>query len=247
MGIFLWGAQIYFAHYKKPVDPLEIQVIGKQWMWKVQHPNGTREINELHLPVGRPVQLTLASQDVIHSFFIPAFRVKQDAIPGRYTKVSFEPSRVGTYHLFCAQYCGTEHSRMIGRVVVMEPPAYEAWLAGSPSEATPANAGAKLYNSLGCVSCHGAVGPTMAGLYGSQVRLQTGKTVTADEDYLRRAILDSTADIVAGFAPIMPSYRGQITEEQLMELIAYIKSLQNPEQKAVQPAPPRVAPEQRTD
>lgn len=228
MVIFFWGARIYHYLYRPPAGAMEIHVIGRQWMWKLQHPNGRRELNELHVPLGRPVKLILASQDVIHSFFLPAFRVKQDVLPGRYTTVWFEATRLGVSRLFCAEYCGTDHSRMVGRVTVMEPEKYQAWLSGSPVEETPEEAGEKLFVKLDCVTCHGVQAPTLAGLYGSQVRLEDGGTVVADEGYLRESILDSTARVVAGYPPLMPSFRGRLSEEQLFSLIAYIKSLRDP-------------------
>jgi cytochrome c oxidase subunit 2 len=231
MLLFFWGARIYTYIYRIPKDAIEVFVVGKQWMWKIKHSNGAREINELHVPLNRPVKLLISSQDVIHSFFIPDFRIKQDAVPGRYTATWFQATKLGTYHLFCAQYCGTAHSHMVGQVIVMKPEDYEAWLAGAPVTENPAQAGLKLFSSLGCVACHGQVAPTLAGLYGSQVKLSDGRTVTADEDYLRESILDSTAKIVAGYPPIMPSFRGQLSEEQLMDLIAYIRSLTKPEQQ----------------
>jgi cytochrome c oxidase subunit II len=226
--IFFWGARIFFYIYRPPSDSLDIHVIGKQWMWKIQHPSGRREINELHVPIGQPVRLVLASQDVIHSFYIPAFRVKQDAVPGRYAIIWFQPDKIGEYHLFCAEYCGTEHSKMIGRVIVMDQMKYQEWLAGTPTEESPAQAGAKLFRTLKCIDCHAEKAPTMAGLYGSRQRMIDGTIVEANEQYLRESILDSTTRVVAGYAPIMPSFRGQISEEQLMHLIAYIKSLREP-------------------
>jgi len=226
--IFFWGARVYFYIYRPPRDSLDVHVIGKQWMWKIQHPSGRREINELHVPIGQPVRLLLASQDVIHSFYIPAFRVKQDAVPGRYAIIWFQPDKIGEYHLFCAEYCGTQHSKMIGRVVVMDQQKYQDWLAGTPAEESPAEAGAKLFRSLKCIDCHAEKAPSMAGLFGSRQRMTDGAIIEANEQYLRESILDSTARVVAGYAPIMPSFRGQITEEQLMELIAYIKSLREP-------------------
>ena len=233
MVIFFWGARTYFSVYGRTNDAgLNVHVVGKQWMWKTQHPDGKREINKLHLPVNRPVTMTIASQDVIHSFFIPAFRAKMDAVPGRYTKMSFTPSKVGEYHLFCAEYCGTEHSRMIGTVVVLEEQQYQEWLKGTPPDESPAAAGEKLFVSRGCVTCHGQYAPTMAGLYGKQnheVMLPDGgkTTVTADDQYLRESILNSTAKIAPGYGPVMPSYRGQMSEEELMDLIAYIRSLKD--------------------
>lgn len=223
--MFIWSARLFVHIYHPPEDCLDIHVIGRQWMWKLQHPSGRREINELHVPAGKPVRLIVASQDVIHSFFIPAFRIKQDAVPGRYTVIWFHATTPGEYPLFCAEYCGDQHSGMIGKVTVMEPEQYEQWLTGTGHDESPVVSGAKLYTSLNCYTCHGVQAPTLAGLYGGQVRLADGSTVTADESYLRESILDSTAKTVAGYPPIMPSFRGQITEEQLFDLIAYIKSL----------------------
>lgn len=225
MVIFWWGADVYVAQYSPPDDTMEIYVIGKQWMWKVQHPEGPREINELHVPLHQPVELILSSQDVIHSFFVPAFRIKHDVLPGRYTSLWFEATEPGEYHLFCTEYCGAGHSRMVGRVVVMKPADYEAWLAGTYADEPPARSGEKLFISLGCQTCHGQQGPTLAGLYGREVRLADGSTVLADENYLRESILDAPAKLSAGFPPIMPSYRGQITDDQLLHLLVYIKSL----------------------
>ena len=229
MVMFFWGARVYFVAFKDAPDALDIHVIGKQWMWKVQHPDGTREINALHVPLGQRVQLTIASQDVIHSFYIPAFRIKQDAVPGRYTKMVFEPTRVGEYHLFCAEYCGAQHSGMIGTVTVMEPEKYQEWLAGTVPDESPVDSGAKLFQQYGCVTCHGVQAPSLAGIFGREqdVVLQSGRRqrVVADEAYLRESILDSGAKVVAGYQPIMPSFRGQLSEEQLIQLIAYIKSL----------------------
>ncbi|MBO0721863.1 MAG: c-type cytochrome, partial [Blastocatellia bacterium] len=190
---------------------------------------GQREINELHVPVGRRIKLTMTSEDVIHSYFIPAFRTKTDVIPGRATTSWFEPTKTGTYHLFCAEYCGTNHSGMIGKVIVMEPADYQAWLAGGPREASPATAGANLFASLGCNTCHkeesGGRGPRLVGAYGTQVKLNNGTTVTMDENYIRESILTPTAKVVDGFQPIMPTFQGQVSDEQIMQIIAYIKSI----------------------
>jgi cytochrome c oxidase subunit 2 len=236
MVIFFWSAKLFIQVYAKPLNPLNIHVVGKQWMWKIQHPEGNREINCLHVPIGRTVQLTISSQDVIHSFIIPAFRIKQDAVPGRYSRKSFTPTKEVTYHLFCAEYCGTEHSLMIGTVVVMEPEEYEAWLAGTAPNESMAQSGEALFKQLGCITCHGVQGPSMAGLYLSEVHFNrdtpqgSAGTTIADEDYLRESILYSTAKIVQGYSPIMPSFRGQVTEEQISQLIAYIKSLKAPQE-----------------
>ena len=231
MIIFGWGARIFVTMRTPPADAMQVYVVGKQWMWKVQHIEGRREINELHVPVGRPVKLVLTSDDVIHSFYVPAFRVKQDAVPGRYTTMWFEADKVGEYHLFCAEFCGTAHARMIGRIVVMEPAEFQAWLAGSGSGDMLAE-GQKLFEQLGCRSCHqaetGARGPTLAGLFNKQVQLADGRTVVADDTYLRESILNPQAAVVAGYQPIMPTFKGQVSEEALLQLMTYIKSLQAP-------------------
>lgn len=227
MVLFSWSAKLFIQMSHVPAGALRINVVGKQWMWKIQHTDGQREINELHVPLGRPIELMMTSQDVIHSFFIPAFRIKQDVLPGSYSVLSFTPTKAGEYHLFCAEYCGNQHSGMIGKVVVMEPNEYQAWLGGNVPDEPPALAGERLFNQYGCMACHGQQGPTMDGLYESQVPLHDGTVVTADDQYLRESILDPAAKIVRGFTPLMPSFRGQLTEEQVMHLIAYIKSMQN--------------------
>lgn len=229
MVMFVWGATIFFQVRRPPADAEEIFVVGKQWMWKIQHPQGPREINELHVPVGRDIKLTMTSEDVIHSFYVPAFRVKQDVLPGRYQNLWFQATRVGEYHLFCAEYCGTNHSAMIGRVVVMEPADYETWLSGGPPPETMEAAGARLFEQTQCHTCHrpgpGMRGPLLDGVFGSRVQLESGQTVVADEAYLRESILNARARVVAGYQPVMPTYQGQLTEEQVLQLIAYIKSL----------------------
>ncbi|MDX9975570.1 MAG: cytochrome c oxidase subunit II, partial [FCB group bacterium] len=208
LGIFVWATIIYVNMYTMPKgDALKINVVAKQWMWKFQHPNGRREINDLHVPTGRPVELTMTSQDVIHSFFVPAFRAKRDVLPGRVSTAWFEATKPGKYHLFCAEYCGTEHSLMGGTVHVMEPQAYQEWLTtGNASSETPVQAGERLFNSYGCAVCHGRQStfraPKVEGLFGSQVKLKDGNTVTADEQYLRESILHSQAKIVAGYDPV---------------------------------------------
>jgi cytochrome c oxidase subunit 2 len=230
--IFLWSAQVFFAINRVPPDAMEIYVVGKRWMWKVQHLTGQREINALHVPVGVPVRLTLTSEDVIHSFFVPAFRVKKDAVPGRYTHLWFEATRPGTYHLFCAEYCGTKHSAMIGSVTVMEPADFQAWLSGGASGQSLAGAGQKLFQELGCATCHRpdslARGPNLEGLFGNPVRLSDGTMITADETYIRESIVTPSARVVQGFQPIMPTYQGLVAEEGLMQLVAYVRSLQRP-------------------
>jgi len=228
---FFWGASIYAALHRPPDDALEIHVVGKQWMWKLQHLEGQREINTLHVPVNRPVKLMMTSEDVIHSFYVPAFRIKQDVLPGRYTTTWFEATKIGTYHLFCTEYCGTLHSGMIGKVIVMEQAEFQAWLGGTGGTAgvSVATAGERLFAAQGCTSCHRADstarGPLLAGVFGTDRPLTTGDTVVADERYLRESILNPRAKIVANYEPIMPLYEGLLSEEQVLELITYIKSL----------------------
>ncbi|HUB23836.1 MAG TPA: cytochrome c oxidase subunit II [Tepidisphaeraceae bacterium] len=248
--MFFWGGDLYVDMKRPAQGGLEIHVIAKQWMWKIEHPEGVREIDELHVPIDTPIKLVMASQDVIHDFFVPAFRIKQDLLPGSYVTEWFEPTRLGTYHLFCAQYCGAGHSTMVGKVVVMSRSDYQAWLAGAVSYEPPAAAGKLLFTSLGCVQCHGQRAPTLAGLYGSTVHLTDGSTVVADEQYLRNAITDPSSQVIAGFPPIMPSFQGQLSEEQLYELIQYIKSLSTvrnlPSGNVSQPpAPALIAPSTR--
>ena len=231
MTMFAWGARLYFEQYRPPENAIEIYVVGKQWMWKIQHSTGQREINELHMPVGRKVKLIMTSEDAIHDFFVPAFRIKADVVPGRYTSEWFEATKPGTYHLFCAEYCGMNHSGMIGSIVVMEPREFDNWLSGNAGNTTPAVAGQQLFQSLGCVSCHGANGeggrgPALVGLFGRQMQLNTGQAVKADEAYLRESIINPQAKLVAGFGPIMPTFQGQVSEDQLVQLLAFIKSLQ---------------------
>jgi cytochrome c oxidase subunit 2 len=208
---------------------MEIFVVGKQWMWKVQHPTGQREINELHVPIGRNVRITLGSEDVIHDYSIPAFRVKMDAVPGRLTTLWFKATVPGTYHIFCAEYCGTKHSGMIGQVVAMPPEDYEAWLGGGVAGTPPAQVGEKLFGEYGCATCHkhegGGIGPSLAGIFGGQVPLADGRTVVVDDNYLRESVMVPTAKIVRGFQPLMPPFQGVVGEEALMQLIAYIKTL----------------------
>lgn len=229
MGIFVWGASIYYAMYRAPKEALEIYVVAKQWMWKFQHLDGQREINELHVPVGRKVKVTMTTEDVIHSFFVPAFRVKLDVVPGKYSTVWFEATKPGRYHLFCAEYCGTSHSGMIGWVNVMEASEYQAWLAGGAVEGSLASTGEKLFQQLACITCHRSDaqgrGPVLEGLFGKEVQLQDGAKVTVDEAYIRESILNPRAKVVAGFQTIMPTFQGQVSEEQLLQLIAYIKSI----------------------
>jgi cytochrome c oxidase subunit II len=230
--IFVWGAIIFFSERTPPRDSTEVYTVAKQWMWKFQHLEGQREINELHVPVGRDIKMIMTSQDVIHSFFVPAFRIKQDVLPGRYTVAWFHATRPGTYHLFCAEYCGTQHSGMIGQVVVMEPAQYQAWLGGGGATGNLASTGQQLFMSLGCSTCHRedtqGRGPNPAGIFGKAVLLEDGRTVTADEDYIRESILNPGAKVVSGFKPIMPTFQGIVSDEQVNALIVYLKSLSRP-------------------
>ena len=233
MIMFVWGAKLFFVTYDPPINSLEISVVAKQWMWKAQHPDGRSEINELHVPVGRPVKLILTSQDVIHDFFVPAFRVKKDVLPGRYTTLWFQPTRAGEYHLFCAQYCGTQHSGMVGRIVVMEAVPYQDWLSGASGGVSMASAGAKLFQSFGCSACHvesdTARGPSLVGLFGKSIKLQGGRSALADESYVRESILNPQAKLVSGYRPIMPTFKGLISEEDILQILAYVKSLNRQE------------------
>jgi len=228
MVIFVWGAVVYFKGRTPPRDSTEVYVVAKQWMWKVEHAEGQREINELHVPVGRNVKLIMTSQDVIHSFYVPAFRMKQDVLPGRYTVEWFRATKPGTYHLFCAEYCGTQHSGMIGSIIVLDPAQYEAWMSGGTSGPLSAT-GEKIFAELGCVTCHRSDiqgrGPNLHGVFGKPVQLEDGRIVTADENYVRESILDPGAKVVKGFKPVMPTFQGLVSEEQLNALVAYVKSL----------------------
>src|SRR5580698_6738175 len=230
MICFVWGALLYFRIYTPPPNSMNIYVVGKQWMWKAEHPGGQHEINALHVPTGRPIQLTMISQDVFHSFSIPDFRVKREVIPGRYSTVWFEATTPGTYHIFCTQYCGTNHSAMIGEVTVLSPPDYEKWTEESTSGMSLAQNGERLFASMGCNACHSgsatARGPNLAGVYGSRLKLANGSEVLVNEAYLRDAILNPSQHITAGYTPIMPTYQGQISEDGLIDLVEYIKGLQ---------------------
>jgi cytochrome c oxidase subunit 2 len=229
MIMFIWGASLFYRLARPPADSMDIFVVGKQWMWKVQHPEGVREINELHIPIGRPVRITLGSEDVLHDYFIPAFRVKMDAVPGKLTTMWFEATKVGTYHIFCAEYCGTKHSGMIGQVIAMTPQDYEAWLAGGRSTGSAVQNGERLFTDMMCITCHKSDstgrGPSLLGVFGSSVTLTDGRKVVADENYLRESIMNSQAKVVQGYQGIMPAFQGMVTEENLLQLIAYIKTL----------------------
>ena len=232
IGIFVWASVVFFHIVRAPDQTLEIYSTGKRWMWRFQHIDGQREINELHVPVGRAVRVVFTSEDVLHDLFIPAFRVKADAVPGRYSAIWFEPTKVGEYHLFCAEYCGTRHSGMIGTVYVMEQADYQTWLSGggAMTGGTMLQRGEALFTQLACVTCHlpdgTGRGPSLVGLYGSQVTLDTGAEVTADESYLRESILMSQAKTVQGYERIMPTFQGLINEDGVAALIEYIKAMQ---------------------
>jgi cytochrome c oxidase subunit 2 len=229
MVMFGWGASVYFKGSRPPDDAMPLYAVGKQWMWKIEHMEGQREINELHVPLGRAVKLTMTSEDVIHSFYVPAFRVKQDVVPGRYSTLWFQPTKAGKYHLFCAEFCGTRHSGMIGWIHVMEPEDYENWLSGGAGAGTLAQTGEKLFTDLACSNCHKADGtgrcPSLVGLFGKQVQLAGGNKVTADEAYIRESILQPAAKVVAGYQPVMPTFQGLVTEDGVLQLVEYIKAL----------------------
>lgn len=237
--MFFWGASLYFKMAFPPKDAMEVFVVGKQWMWKIQHPQGKREINELHVPVGQNIKLTMASEDVIHSFYVPAFRMKMDVVPGKYTTAWFNATKEGEYHLFCAEYCGTKHAGMIGKVVVLSPVEYEKWLetatagvasAGGSALSGVAREGFAKFQQVGCVSCHSidgsqGRGPSLRGLFGTQVKLKGGRTVVADDNYLRESILNPQAKIVAGYEGVMPTYQTILSEEDVRAVIEYIKQM----------------------
>jgi len=231
IGIFVWASVVFFHIVRAPDQTLDIYSTGKRWMWRFQHIDGQREINELHVPVGRPVRVVFTSEDVLHDLFIPAFRVKADAVPGRYSAIWFEPTQIGEYHIFCAEYCGTRHSGMVGTVYVMEPADYQAWLSGGGvTGGTMLQQGEALFTQLACVTCHlpdgTGRGPSLVGVFGSTVTLENGSTVTADESYLRESILTSQAKTVKGYEHIMPTFQGLINEDGVAALIEYIKSMQ---------------------
>jgi cytochrome c oxidase subunit 2 len=248
IGIFAYATVVYFEIVRPPAETLQIYSTGKRWMWRFQHINGRAEINELHVPKGRPVKITFTSEDVLHSLYFPSFRVKADAIPGRYSEIWFEPAELGDFHIFCAEYCGTQHSGMIGRVVVMEPRDYQAWLSGSDGQPLAAR-GQQLFQQLACVTCHlqdgSGRGPRLNGVPGSKVELANGSSVTADDGYIRESILTPQAKLVSGFQPVMPTFQGLVNEEGVMSLIEYIKSLPAPAAPAQSATAPAARPAQR--
>lgn len=242
MFMFGWGATVFYHLRRPPAEAMQIYAVGKQWMWKFQHVEGQREINELHIPAGRPIKITLSSEDVLHSLYFPAFRTKIDAIPGRYTELWFEADTPGAYHIFCTEYCGTNHSGMIGTVTVLEPAAFQAWLQGGGEGGTLAQRGARLFESLACNSCHldtgRGRGPSLKDIVGKTETLRDGSTVVVDDAYLRESILTSQAKIVSGFEPLMPTFQGLISEENLVALIEHVKSMSPKATTAAPAAPP---------
>ena len=248
MTIFLGGAIVFYHQTTPPQDAMDVYVVGKQWMWKFQHSTGQREINELHVPVGRKIKMTMTTEDVLHDLSFPAFRTKADVVPGRYTYLWFEATKPGKYHIFCAEYCGLNHSGMGGWVYVMEQSEFDNWLSGNVSGQTPVEAGRELFETkLGCASCH-AGGPAqrgakLEGIFNHDVKLVGGQTVKADEEYIKNSILNPSGQVVEGFQPIMPTFKGQVTEEQLLSLVAYIKSLSGDQNAAsTTPAAPGASP-----
>ena len=229
VGLAVWGASFYLRLYNPPADALQIFIVGKQWMWKAQHPGGQREINELHVPAGQDVRLVMASEDVIHSFFVPALRIKHDVVPGRYETMWFRGDKPGRYHLFCAEYCGTDHAHMGGWLIVLQPRDYADWLRAQGGRQTLAAQGQELFRRYGCSGCHEPGGtvraPNLNGIYGSPVPLSDGSVVIADARYVRDSILDPNAQVAAGYAPVMPAFAGQVSEDDLAKLVAYIQSL----------------------
>ena len=229
VALAIWGASIYLRLYSPPPDALQIFIVGKQWMWKAQHPGGQREINELHVPVGQDIRLVMASQDVIHSFYIPALRIKQDVVPGRYETLWFRADKPGRYHIFCSEYCGTDHAHMGGWLTVMNLREFAGWLRDQGGDETLASQGAELFRQYGCSGCHEGGGtvraPQLEGLFGSPVPLSGGKVVIADDRYIRDSILDPNAEVVAGYKPVMPTFAGEVSEDDLAKLVAYIQSI----------------------
>ncbi|MGE0814612.1 MAG: cytochrome c oxidase subunit II [Vicinamibacterales bacterium] len=240
MVMFAWGATLYYEMRRPPAEALQVYAVGKQWMWKFQHPSGQREINELHVPLGRPVKILVTSEDVLHDLYFPAFRTKIDAIPGRYQPLWFTATKPGRFHIFCAEYCGTKHSGMIGTVVVMEPDQYQDWLTGDGNEGTMAERGGRLFGDLACNTCHldngQGRGPSLKDIFARPVELTDGTSVLVDESYLRESILNSQSKVVKGFTPLMPTFQGLISEEGLAALIEHIKSL-SPQATAPAPTP----------
>ncbi|WP_312867313.1 cytochrome c oxidase subunit II [Rhizobium sp. P40RR-XXII] len=229
LGFYVWSTDLFARLYHPPSAAMQIDVVAKQWMWKFQHPEGQAEINELHVPTGQPIELTMASQDVIHNLFIPALRIKQDVVPGRYTASWFIADRPGIYRLACSQFCGSNHSEMTGSFIVMSPTDYGDWLSRSSNDITLAKQGAALFRSRGCSGCHDPASivraPSLIGIYGNPVSLASGQTVIADDQYIRDSILLPQLQVAAGYQPIMPTFQNVLSEEDVLKLVAYIKSL----------------------
>jgi cytochrome c oxidase subunit 2 len=240
--IFAWASDVFFDLQRPPDQTLEIYATGKRWMWKFQHIDGQAEINELHVPIGRAVKVTFTSEDVLHSMFFPAFRVKADAIPGRYSSVWFTPTKLGEYHLFCAEYCGTRHSGMVGKIVVMEPAAYQAWLSGTVVGTSLAARGQQLFNDLACNTCHqsdgSGRGPSLVNKFGTSETLTNGSMVTVNESYVRESILMPQAKVVAAYGPLMPTFQGLLSEENVMALVEYVKTLRTTPGNVSEAGPP---------
>ena len=234
--IFAWAADVFFDIYRPPDQTIEIYATGKRWMWKFQHIDGQNEINELHVPLGRAVKVTFTSEDVLHSLFFPAFRTKADAIPGRYSSVWFSATKLGEFHIFCAEYCGTRHSGMVGKVVVMEPAAYQAWLTGSVVGGSLSKRGEQLFSDLSCNTCHrndgSGRGPSLVNKFGQPQKLVDGTSVTMDEAYVRESILTPQVKVAAGYNPLMPTFQGLLSEENVIALVEYVKTLKAPEGRA---------------
>lgn len=233
--LFVWASMLYIRNSRPPAASTEVFVIAKQWMWHIQHPEGPREIDELHVPVDEPIKVTITSQDVIHGFYIPAFRVKKDALPGRYTSIWFTATEIGSYHLFCSEYCGANHSAMIGTVYVMSRRDYADWLASQEKPESMVQQGERLFSQLGCSACHlsnaTGRGPSLAGIYGKSEKLQSGETRVVDENLIREAIIFPNSVLLPNYPAIMPTFQGQVNEDQVLQLIAYVKSLGAQEQE----------------
>ncbi|MGD9653414.1 MAG: cytochrome c oxidase subunit II [Candidatus Dadabacteria bacterium] len=237
IALFVYGFVVYKEMRTPPADSVDITVTGKQWLWTFDYYNGKKTLNELYVEQNRPVRLVMMSDDVLHSFFVPGFRVKQDVLPGRYVQLWFTPTKIGTFDIFCAEYCGTGHSVMLGKVNVLSPEAYDIWENGVPGEGggavaslPPAELGEKIYKEKGCNACHSIdgstlVGPSFKGVFGHTVELADGSKVDADENYLRQSILEPQSQVVKGFQPVMPSFKGILSDDEVTAVIAYIKTL----------------------
>ena len=233
---FAWGARMFDTHRHAPPNAIAIQAIGRQWMWKFQHPGGQAEINNLHVPVGEPVLITMISQDVIHSLYIPALRIQMETLPGRYTQLWFKADTTGRFHILCSEFCGTDHSKMAGILTIMAPAAFQDWLEGAGSNQDLAAAGSRLFSTYGCSGCHdsGATvrAPSLAGVWGHAVPLQGGGTILADASYIHDKIYNPDNHLIAGYKQIMPSFKGLIPEDDMTRLVAYIERLAGSREQA---------------